>query len=342
MRMSLGSSGESISVNEYVCSVQPGDEPFVEVHRSYSVSYVRKGSFGLRSRGRSFELVAGSVLVGRPGDEYVCTHDHCHGDECVSVALSPELVETLGGGAALWQIGSLSPLPELVVLGELVQAAVEGASDIDPQEAGLFLAARFVEVATGHRRKALRSSALDRRRAVDAALWIDAHSHESINLQDAARAAGLSSFHFLRLFTNVLEVTPHQYLVRSRLRRAARMLADADLPITDIAYDVGFGDLSNFVRTFHRAAGVSPRRFRHAARRDPRTSYGAGESGTGLEPGNERPRVDRRPSLPEPAPSAGARCARKRDSPSRQAGGRVSSAPRDRSSPHSPSLCLDG
>jgi AraC-like DNA-binding protein len=54
--------------------------------------------------------------------------------------------------------------------------------------------------------------------------------------------------------------------VRSRLKHAARLLASEDIPVTDIAYDVGFGDLSNFVRTFHRAAGVSPRSFREAAR----------------------------------------------------------------------------
>jgi AraC-like DNA-binding protein len=46
------------------------------------------------------------------------------------------------------------------------------------------------------------------------------------------------------------------------------LLADDDRPVTDVAYDVGFGDLSNFVRTFHRAAGVSPRRFRDASRGD--------------------------------------------------------------------------
>ena len=57
----------------------------------------------------------------------------------------------------------------------------------------------------------------------------------------------------------MLGVTPHQYLVRSRLRRAARLLADGARSISDVAFDVGFGDLSNFVRTFHRAAGVSPR-----------------------------------------------------------------------------------
>ena len=83
-----------------------------------------------------------------------------------------------------------------------------------------------------------------------------------------ARQTGLSSFHFLRLFSQVLGVTPHQYLVRSRLRHAARLLADDDRPVTAVALDVGFADLSNFVRTFHRAAGVSPRGFRQAAKGD--------------------------------------------------------------------------
>ena len=53
--------------------------------------------------------------------------------------------------------------------------------------------------------------------------------------------------------------------MRSRLRHAARLLAHEDISVTDVAYDVGFADLSNFVRTFHRAAGVSPLRFRQAS-----------------------------------------------------------------------------
>jgi AraC-like DNA-binding protein len=61
-------------------------------------------------------------------------------------------------------------------------------------------------------------------------------------------------------------VTPHQYLVRSRLRHAARLLADHDRADHGRRLDVGFADLSNFVRTFHRAAGVPPRAFRQAAR----------------------------------------------------------------------------
>jgi AraC-like DNA-binding protein len=256
---------KSISVSDFRCSAGPDDRPFVERHSCHSVSYVRKGSFGCRSRGRFFELVAGSILVGHPDEEYTCTHDHVCGDECLSFFLSPELVETIGDRAEVWQIGSAPPLPELMVLGELAQAA-DGRSDVGLDEVGQAFASRFVEVVSGRPREPVPTAARDRRRAVETALWIDAHSHLGIDLEQAAAQAGISPFHFLRLFSSVLGVTPHQYLVRSRLRHAARLLADDCLSITDVAYDVGFADLSNFVRTFHRAAGVSPLRFRQASR----------------------------------------------------------------------------
>ena len=257
---------KSITVSDFRCSAGPDDTPFLERHRCHSVSYVRKGSFGCRTRGRFFELVAGSILVGHPGDEYMCTHDHVCGDECLSFFLTPELVEAIGDRAEVWQIGSAPPLPELMVLGELAQAAADGRSDIGLDEVGQVFASRFVEVVSGRAREPVPAKARDRRRAVETALWIDAHSHRQIDLEHAAGQANISPFHFLRLFSSVLGVTPHQYLVRSRLRHAARLLADDDSSITDIAYDVGFGDLSNFVRTFHRAAGVSPLRFRQASR----------------------------------------------------------------------------
>jgi AraC-like DNA-binding protein len=257
----------SISVSDFRCTASPGEKPFMEQFGCHSVSYVRKGSFGCQSRGRTFELVTGSVLVGFPGDEYVCTHDHhvC-GDECLSFFLEPELVETIGDQPEAWRVGAAPPLPELMVLGELAQAAADGRGDIGLDEVGLLFASRFVDAVSGRTRKPAEVKARDRRRAVEAAHWIEANSHQEINLDATANQAGISPFHFLRLFAKVLGVTPHQYLLRSRLRHAARLLTDEDTAITDIAFDVGFGDLSNFVRTFHRAAGVSPSAFREAAR----------------------------------------------------------------------------
>jgi AraC-like DNA-binding protein len=256
----------SLTVSDFRCTAVTGEKPFMEQHRCHSISYVRKGSFGYQSCGKSHDLVAGSVLVGTPGTEFVCTHDHVCGDECLSFFFAPELIETIGAGSTAWQVGAVPPLPELMVLGELAQAAAEGSSDIGLDEIGQLIAHRLVELVTGKTRRSAKLTARDRSRAVEAALWLDTHSHREIELEDVADQAGLSPFHFLRLFSSVLGVTPHQYLVRSRLRHAARLLTDADKAVTDIAYDVGFGDLSNFVRTFHRAAGVSPLKFRQASR----------------------------------------------------------------------------
>src|SRR5436305_7318187 len=168
----------AIAVYDYRCSAGPHSKPFVEQHVSHSIAYVRKGSFGCAKHGKSFELVAGSLLIGHPGDEYVCSHDHhvC-GDECLSFAFAPEVVAEIGGPLP-WQIGCAPPLPELMVLGELAQAAACGRSDLALDEICHALAHRFVEVVSGRPQKQVAANARDRRRAVETALWIDAHSHQ--------------------------------------------------------------------------------------------------------------------------------------------------------------------
>ena len=81
-----------ISVLDYRCNATPADAPFTEQHGAHSISYVRRGTFGYHSRGRSFELVAGAFLIGHRGDEFICTHDHHGGgDECLSFHLTPEV-----------------------------------------------------------------------------------------------------------------------------------------------------------------------------------------------------------------------------------------------------------
>jgi AraC-like DNA-binding protein len=154
-----------------------------------------------------------------------------------------------------------------MVLGELAQQTAGGKTDLGLDEVALAFADRFAAIASGSREEPMVATDRDRRRSVEAALLLDERSNEPWNLEEVATELELSPFHFVRIFRAALGVTPHQYLVRARLRHAARLLA-TDTPITDIAYAVGFGDLSNFIRTFNRAAGVSPRAFRKASRGD--------------------------------------------------------------------------
>ena len=269
MKAALLCSCASMRVMDFRCEAGPGDRPYAEMHDDLSLSYVRRGSFGLSSRGRAHDLVAGSVLVGRPGDEYVCTHaHHARGDECLSFQFAAEAIDAIGPAGAVWESRAVPPLAELAVLGELGQAAAEGRSDVGLDEVGLILAARFIALATGRDRRDAAAGTAERGRCVDAALWIEARCADAVGLEDSAAVAGYSPFHFLRLFRQVVGVTPHQYLIQCRLKRAARRLAEPDGSVTEIAYDAGFGDLSNFVRSFRRAAGMSPGAFRRAARGD--------------------------------------------------------------------------
>ena len=264
-----------LSVIDYRCQAGPGTTEQVESHQATSLAYVRRGSFGYHARGQASELVAGSLLIGQAGDEFVCSHAHHHGgDECLAFKLSPALLDTLRATPGAWRMGAVAPLPALGVLGELAQAAADGRSDFGVDEAGLLLVHRYLDLVAGARPERLKTSARDRRRAVEAALWLDAQAHEEIDLAGAAAQGGLSPWHFLRLFARVVGVTPHQYLLRARLRRAARLLAQGGQSVTEVALAAGFADLSNFVRSFGRAAGVTPGDFgRHAPCHRP----GAGE-----------------------------------------------------------------
>jgi AraC-like DNA-binding protein len=265
MQVAVLHRSRSLTVLDFRCRARPGDPTFDERHERFSLSYVRRGSFGYASRGFRHELVPGALLVGHRGQEFRCSHEHHQtGDECLSIHLSDELAEEMGAPHPERHPAALPPVPALAVLGELAQQTADGHTGLGLDEVALRLVARFVAEARGAPAPPPRVAGRDRRRAVEAALFLEERSEEPLHLEDGAAVAGLSPFHFLRSFRAVLGVTPHQYLVRARLRRAVRLLAGG-APVTEAAYACGFGDLSNFVRTFHRAAGASPRAFRRAS-----------------------------------------------------------------------------
>lgn len=136
-----------VTVIDYRCAAGPAAEPYVENHSANSISYVRKGSFGYRTRGVNYDMVAGSVLVGSPGDEYLCTHDHhLGGDQCLSIQFSAEWMEANEAPLQRWSSRAIPPLPELMVLGELAQRSAAGGNDLALEEAAMLLAARFLEL----------------------------------------------------------------------------------------------------------------------------------------------------------------------------------------------------
>lgn len=262
-----------LTVIDYHCQRHASDRAFEEVHTCHSLSYVRRGSFGCRTLGSHFELAAGSFFIGFPGDTFTCTHEHHNGgDECLSFQFSPELADEIDADVDVWRQVAVPPTASLAMLGSFAQSIADRAPDLGLDEVGLVLPARFVDLMRGARRRSVRAIARDRQRCVAAALWLEAHSNEAVKLESVAAESGLSPFHFLRMFAQVIQTTPHQYLILCRLRRAAELLAQQDRSVTAIAYESGFEDLSNFVRTFRRAAVISPGRCRRLSLGDRKIS----------------------------------------------------------------------
>lgn len=256
-----------IEIVAYDCAPGPAVRPYIECHDRHSISYVRAGSFGYRARGRYYEMVPGAIVAGRADDEYMCTHDHhLGGDRCLSIQFSSAFLEATFTPAGKLASRGLPPLPVLVVAGELLGGCVDGSSDVALDEAALLVIHRYLHLVDATTANHVRPTSRETHLAVEAALWIDGHAASEVTLNVIAAQVALSPYHFLRIFSRVLGVTPHQYLLRARLRHAARLLTERDFSVTDIAYAVGFADLSNFIRTFRRAAGVSPRGFRLATR----------------------------------------------------------------------------
>jgi AraC-like DNA-binding protein len=92
--------------------------------------------------------------------------------------------------------------------------------------------------------------------------YIEAHLVENIELQALADIAGLSRFHFARMFKQSVGTPPHCYLMQRRLERAQKLLAESNLSITQIALESGFAEQSHFSRRFRLSFGITPRAFR--------------------------------------------------------------------------------
>ena len=93
---------------------------------------------------------------------------------------------------------------------------------------------------------------------------VDARYAEALQVNDMARAAGLSRAHFSREFRRTFGESPHSYLLTRRLERAAAQLRMTDRPVAEVCWSVGWNSLGSFTTSFTRTYGMSPTVYRAA------------------------------------------------------------------------------
>jgi AraC-like DNA-binding protein len=260
-------AGDGWSVHEVVCRAGPSDRPFEERHDGFSVSAVIDGSFTYRSGAGHGLLYPGSLLLGNNGWCFECGHAHGTGDRCISLNVREDLFGEIAAAVAStsrfrFAAPSLPPSPKALPIVAWMEALSLTAYSLRSEELALRLVERVIAVMADQNRAPAAPTGREAKRVVEAIRFVESHAARQVELQDLAAIAGMSKYHFLRVFRRLTGVTPHQYLISIRLRRAALALASSRGQVLAIAFDSGFGDLSTFNKSFRSAFELTPTQYR--------------------------------------------------------------------------------
>jgi AraC family transcriptional regulator len=268
------SGGDGWTVADVICTSGPDDRPFEEQHSQFAIAVVIAGSFQCRSPLGAALMTPGSLMLGNSGECFECSHAHGEGDRCVSFWYAPDHFGRLSvdagvrRGVARFTVPRLPPFRALSPVVTRAALGLSAAGEMPWDELSVLIAGTALRVSAGLSSSDHRSSPLNAEaRVVEAVRTIDRYPGSAWTLNRLATASGLSLYHFLRTFDRITGVTPHQYVLRARLRDAAVRLVRESGSILDVALDCGFGDAANFTRAFRNEFGLSPRRYRERSLR---------------------------------------------------------------------------
>lgn len=269
LRAGLIAEGPGWRVSEVLCGAGPQDRPFEERHDYVSIAAVTDGSFSYRSRHGTALMVPGALLLGNVGQCFECRHEHGIGDRCLAFHFTAEgfagiAAATPGVRRAEFPRHHLPPRPATTRFLAETEAARLRRDGRAIEELAYRLAGGVARLFADAPRPDPSPTTRDEKRIGAAVRHINACAcgDDELGIGALAGIAGMSPYHFLRTFRRVVGLTPHRYVLQTRLRHAAVRLRASDAPVTGIAFDAGFNDLSAFNRAFRAAFGATPTTYR--------------------------------------------------------------------------------
>jgi AraC family transcriptional regulator len=244
------------------------------------VSFSQHRRVVVQRQGRTAELdvAAGSVFV--TGQDPLTWTRVRESAEALEIypdrTLLADLADGLRSGSGAIQIEPASAVRDAVVLGiasVLRRAHLTGIAPSDVAASTLahrlarHLLARYCSMPVAGR---LREPGLLSPRVVDrVAQLIDAELHEPLSLERLAAVVALSPYHFARAFKASTGMPPHRFVTHRRMERAMTLLTTTRASVMEVAYAVGFSNVSHFRRVFRGHTGFLPGAVRDTASFDP-------------------------------------------------------------------------
>ena len=235
--------------------------------RSYAapcLGVVIEGGLEYRSPSGSAVVARGAVVFGNLGEPFRCRHLDAGGARRAVMAFHAGLVDEVANDCGLAApVFGAAVLPASRAAAGLYGAARRAALGRLGDDEVLLALGEALRLS--HGRAAPARERGDEARIGRTLARMAAEFDQPLGLDELARTAGLSRFHYVRVFRALTGETPHQHLIGLRLRAAADRLIETREPVTEIAFAVGFNDLSHFNATFRRAFGQAPGAWRRAA-----------------------------------------------------------------------------
>jgi AraC family transcriptional regulator len=234
-----------------------------------AIGFVLSGWFDYRAEGGRLTAVPGTVLFGNVGEHFSVHHLDSLGNRRLVVWYDRSFLEAIAAAHGLDQARfrslALPPGKASSGLFALMQSLARrnGATE----EAACALAATALTIDQQGRRASV-VSGRDRRRILAIVGHIEQAFCETCSVSELAALSGFSRYHFMRLFKAVTGQSANQYVIATRLRAAVTRIMQTRAPMSQIAFDVGFNDLSHFNTSFRSMFNCTPRQMR-------RSSFGA-------------------------------------------------------------------
>ncbi|WP_394826681.1 AraC family ligand binding domain-containing protein [Pendulispora albinea] len=238
------------------------------VHDEYAIGLIENGVEAYRYRGHDRVATAGEVVIVEPGEAHTGERGTEEGWQYrmfyIPARVFAEAAEAAGVKGLPHFRQTVLRDPALAFAMRAMHVASErGESQLERESRFAGLLTTLVE------RHAEGTLVLPRPRpdapagilrAIDR---VEADFAEPLTLGDLAQCAGMSDFHFARLFARTTGMSPHRYVVQRRVTQACRLLRGSRGPmaLADVAATVGFADQAHLTRHFKRITGVTPARF---------------------------------------------------------------------------------
>ncbi len=232
-------------------------------HDYYVIGYVKKSNRNLICNKRKYLLKGREILLLNPNDYHECSSNKEEIFEYTAVHITKEEIDKLSYemfGIKKDVVFTKNVIYDFAMIEEfeeMVTMLFNESNSLKKEELFYLIIRDLLENYADFKEIDRSISKLKVNEICD---FIQTNYREDLTLEELSKIAGISKYHFIRLFTKEVGTTPYKYLELTRINEAKKMLQNG-ISIIEVAISNGFSDQSHFTNLFKKTIGITPKQY---------------------------------------------------------------------------------